>query len=234
MRKFLGIVLPTLLVVLLLVLGFTLVFALVAAIAAFSGWLLRLVFTLSLFESMVLGTLFIITTYYIVTSVVGLFASPDMLGRSTPFADDDEEEEEDADEMEHRRIPDARFFDAPAKRTWETWLRYEFANDIYAEFQDEPDAVHNLNDSQSQELAIRLADLALDMLKRKTTHARRYAITIPAFKREMSNRGLRTYDDDILRLAVAAVNLNMEYYREDIRKIMASDGWQQPTPDYDD
>ncbi len=131
------------------------------------------------------------------------------------------------EERDYKQIATARFYKSDDDRTWNSWLRREIANDIYVGFQDEPRAVSNMNDTQVQELALRLSDLALAILKRKTPRARDLNVTLNALKRELQRVGQRAYDDKILQLAVNAINLNMDYYENDIFEVIRTQAWDE-------
>jgi hypothetical protein len=77
-------------------------------------------------------------------------------------------------------------------------------------------------------LSIRLADIATSLLKRKTARTRNLTVDIGGLRREMARMRQRAYDDDILRLATNAINVNMDYYEEIILDLIREGGWSDP------
>jgi hypothetical protein len=137
----------------------------------------------------------------------------------------DEEEEE---EQSYQTIAKSRFYQQEQERTWESWLREELANDIYIEFQDAPDTVDTLSDPQTQEMAIRLADAAINILKRRTSRARRLAVTLADFQRELQRIGQRAYNDEMLNMVLLATNMNLHYYANILKNVIYNRRWNEP------
>lgn len=220
MKTLLQNILPFFLILLLLLVVFGLAFALVACLALGLGYLLRwAVPTFSLFEATLLGTLFGVIIVYTLRNIVRTLL-PD--GRGGAWTDDDEEQETD-----HETIAQERFFKSNEERTWDAWLRAELANDIYAEFQDAPKGISNLNSIQSQELSIRLAEAGINIIKRKTGRTRRLSINLNDLRRELNRMGQRAYDDDILMMALAAINMNLNFFSDDLREVIRGQKWEE-------
>lgn len=221
MKSFLQSLLTFLFILLLILIVFGLAFALVAAFALGLGVLLRwAVPTFSLFEATLLGTLFGLIIIYTARNIVHILLPT---SRSSAWFD----EEEDA-ATDHETIPQERFFTNEEERTWDAWLHAELANDIYAEFQDAPRSISNLNPGQAQELAIRLAEAGINIIKRKTGRARRLAISLNDLRRELNRMGQRAYDDDILQMALAAINMNLNFFSNDLREVIRGQKWDEP------
>ena len=199
--------------------------ALTLGIAIGIGWLLTLFLPFSLFEASLLGIIasVIVGTFWynLLESIPGL--------KSTKYDDDfDDEEDEDYDS-----IPASRFFKTNSDKTWEGWLRYQLANDIYTEFQEEEHSIISKGEKQAQELAIRLADIVIPMLKTKSPKAKRLSVTLPALKQQMNKMGQRPYDDDILNPAVMAVNWNLDYNYENVMQVIRAKSWNAPCELFD-
>jgi ATP-dependent Clp protease ATP-binding subunit ClpA len=86
-----------------------------------------------------------------------------------------------------------------------------------------------MGDRQLQELAIRLADTAVAILKAKSSRTKRLEITKTAMERQMTKSGQRPYDDDILSLAVDAIGASLDYYYEDFVAVIWGRLWSEPT-----
>lgn len=184
--------------------------ALVLGIAMGLGWLVLLFLPFTLFEA----TLLVLVAFI----PVGFFWYNIMVSISDFAA-------EPYDDYEEYEIPATRFFETEQDKTWEAWFRFQIANSIYDEFQISPQPVAPMGDKQLQELAIRLADTAMSLLKSKTTRAKRLTITLNALKRQMTKAGQRPYDDDILRLAVEAINDTLDFQEEVLRHVIQHKLW---------
>ena len=199
-----------------------LLLALVLGIAIGLGWLLTLFLPFTLFEGTVLvmaASAIIGTVGYNLVRVLS-----DFIPHLSDFYDEDEDEDEYYDD-----IPTSRFFKTSAEQTWETWFRYEIANDIYVAFQTAPKRIAPMDSKQLQELAIRLADTAVAILKAESSSTRRLEITKAALEQQMTRSGQRPYDDDILGLAVNAIGMSLEYYYEDFIAVIRGRLWNKPT-----
>jgi hypothetical protein len=187
------------------------------------GWLLTLFLPFDLFQASLLA---------LITAAITLAFWRNFLLSLLGFGDEDEYMEDDSDFYEedddYNQIPETRFFKRSGDKTWEAWLRYHIANGIYMEFQDSPQPVTQMGDKQQQELAIRLADLAVSFLKAKNTRAKKLKITIPALKQQMGKMGQRPYDDDILQLATLAINDELNYHYDEVIAVIRSRLWNQP------
>jgi hypothetical protein len=233
MRAFLGYLIPILLFILLLVAIFAIGFAMVTGFAALMGWLLRRVFELTVAESLFLGGFFSALAVAFIHWLLNLFGPSN--GLPTPYGQGSDDRIAVEDEPDYKNIAKNRFYKTPSERTWEAWLRYEFANDIYMELQSEPSTISHMNDSQAQELSIRLADVAITMLKRRNSRSKNLEVNELTLKREMVRLGQRAYDDDILEAAVMAVNLNLEYYQDEILDLLRTRRWDSLAPsEHDD
>ena len=198
--------------------------ALVLGLAVGIGWLLTLFLPFTLFEASLLGL--------IASVIVGTFwynilnVTPDFnLGRD----DDDEDEYED----EYDYIPVTKFYKSNAEKTWEAWVRFQIANSIYVEFQDSPRPVAPMGEKQLQELAIRLANVTIPLLKAKSARTKQLKVTMAALKKQMTKMGQRPYDDNILRLAVTAINEDLEYNYEEVIDIIRAKLWNAPCDQFD-
>ena len=198
--------------------------ALVLGVAIGLGWVLTLFLPFTLFE----GTLLVMAALAIIGTVgYNLIRT---LSDFVPQLSDIEYEDEDDEEDEYYDdIPTSRFFKTAAEQTWETWFRYEIANGIYVQFQAAPKRIAPMGDRQLQELAIRLADTAVAILKARSSRAKRLDITKAALERQMTKTGQRPYDDDILSLAVDAIGENLDYYYEDLIAVIRGRLWNEAT-----
>lgn len=224
------------LILLIILVAFVLSFLGATLIVWLMARLLMLIIPLSIFEAMLLGTLLSGVAVFIIFWTAEIFSSmTEYLDEFRPgnsrFRTLHHPERSSSQEIIHRAeydvIPESRFYNSASERTWEKWLQMEIANDIYAEFQAESHTVSNLNDAQIQELAIRLADFGIGMLKRKTARARKLTITKSTLAREVEKNGQRSYDDAILKLAVAAFNMNVEFYNAELLDVIREQAWSQ-------
>ncbi len=129
-------------------------------------------------------------------------------------------------------IPDDRFWQSDEEKTNEAWFRYAIANELYEDLR-EMELDMTLGKAQQKELAIRLTDIVVALLKVRNyrKNARRVAITLPQLKEQMGKMGQRPYDDDIMETAVATVNIRLSY-DEDLVDIVVNKTWKEVDPDW--
>ena len=190
------------------------------------GWLLTLFLPFTLFEGSVLGVMAV--------SIAGAIAwrflrsGPDFSDDDLDFMDDDFDLDE-LDDLPIDIIHPSRFVESDEDRTWENWFQYLFANDIYRDLMMFDEHVAHMNDIQKQELAIRLSDVIVMILRAKPPSTKRLRISQEQVKRKMIKMGMRPYDDDILDLALDAVGDNLETFRERIIYIIRTKSWDDPS-----
>lgn len=195
--------------------------ALVLGISTGLGWLLTLFLPFTLFEASLLamGACVVVGAFWynVVRSLSdfapGSYSYP-------PHEDED---------FGYDEIPASQFYKTKSGKTWEAWFRYQIANDIYMEFQDAPNRVAPMGQKQLQALAIRLSELAVSMLKAKTARTKQLRVTKNALRQQMKKIGQQPYDDDILSLALAGINENVDYYYEELIEVIQDKAWEKPT-----
>jgi len=197
---------------------------------------LMLIFPFSIFEAMLLSTFFSSFAAYVLAKFSGITEEiNEEVDRArqlnnhirTVRLPSSELDTRSFDRDDYKYIPDERFYKSASDRTWENWLLKEIANDVYAEFQHKSNVLPNLNDAQTRELAIRLTEFSVEILKRKTARARKLTITKNQLMREVEKNGQRAYDDAIVKLAVSAHNMNMGYYYDTLIDVVHDKKWTQ-------
>lgn len=181
------------------------------------GWLLTLFLPFDLFQGTLLALLALMT---LASIVYNLFR-----GFPVEYTTSEYDEEAYFDD----EIPPRRFYTHNREKTWEAWVRYQIANIIYEEFQESPRRIAPMGNSQLQELAIRLADITVSILKTRSPTTTTLNITKNALKKQMKKIGQRPYDDDILGLATTAINDGLDYYYEEVLEVIQAKAWNQPT-----
>jgi hypothetical protein len=219
MRFFLTVVLVVLLVLLLLALA-------IGVILLWSlglGWLVARLAPLELFQATLLVLL---PTLLFVNKIISFFADAiASYNRSSKL-----------DDIDYRDLPLTSYFDdeetypigleqftkgkAPVG---EDIVMLEFANGIYHRLQDTPGSVGLMGESQVRQLAIRLAEFAVMVVKNKRSG--NYQISLTALKKQMEREGQRPYDSDILRLAVEEVNELLDS-DEDVVMVTRDKAWR--------
>lgn len=137
-----------------------------------------------------------------------------------------DEDEEFEEEEEAYPIPAGRFYKSNQERTLEAWFRYEIANAIYTALDESPKARGSMNDSQLKELAIRLIDIAVAILKRRPANAPRLAVSAVALRQEMERIEQTPYDESILEEASEAINEEVEA-NDDLAAVIRNKSWKQ-------
>ena len=149
------------------------------------------------------------------------------LFRSAPDFSDDDFDLDELDDFPIDIIHPSRFIEDDEDRTWENWFQYLFANDIYRDLMMFDEYAAHMNDMQKQELAIRLADVIVAILRAKPPSTKRLRITQEQVRRKMIKIGMRPYDDDILDLALDAIDDNLDIFQEQIISIIRTRSWDQ-------
>lgn len=184
----------------LLIGGFVLVIAVILGISLGSGWLLTLILPLSLFEGTVLILMVVSFTLYLVRS------------GSNPFYSDLDIDDEptyktfDSDWL----IKADRFQRGEEGNSWGNCMHYVLSNQVYIEMEKEPEVVLNMSTVQRQELAVRLAGIAVGALMYLRPKGGQYRMTISALKRELNRHGLKPYDKELLQLTMYVVNSKLQ------------------------
>ncbi len=91
-------------------------------------------------------------------------------------------------------------------RTWEGWFRFELANRLYDALVAVPRLTGRLDKTQRQELAIRLTDIGIALLKAKTGRGRQVRTRLADWQAQMTKQGLKPYDEALLRLAMTTLH----------------------------
>lgn len=183
------------------------------------GWLLaRLLPAFTLFEASLLIMLATIAVAYVGSRAMAMPLSGT-------------EVEEEAEDLEESPIPAERFYRDQGGKTGEAVLRYRLANSIYLDLEDEPDVTRMMRHDQLEELAIRLTDIAVGMLKRRGKQSGRLGLTVAAMAKEMNKKGQKPYDTDIMQVAVDSINEQL-FFDLDLIGIVRAKRWNEPMPDW--
>ncbi|MCL4266246.1 MAG: hypothetical protein KJ069_23775 [Anaerolineae bacterium] len=135
-------------------------------------------------------------------------------------------------EDEPEPIPAQRFYKTEAQKTNEAWFRYEMANSIYWDFEQDNDINTTMNDTEMKELAIRLSEVLVGALKsQKPKRNGRVRVTVTQMKKQMDKMGQRPYDDDIMLTAVAGINEMFDYDGE-LVEIVQEQTWDEMAEDW--
>ncbi len=189
-----------------------------AAVLGFSlliGWLLTLILPFTLFEGSLLA---LIATIAVGVIAVNFFKGMPLPDLNTDVSSDDFDN--------FKEIPEERIFKAEEDRTLENQYRYEMANRVYGEFQENSSEFTTMNDKQQQELALRLADIALTILMQKSVTATRLNLTKAALKKQMQKMNQQPYSDDILDTALSGLNDYIFENFDDLSESIQAKDWQ--------
>ena len=115
--------------ILLIVLVVIISLALFIGLSLGIGWLLTLFLPFSLFEATLLGMLAAVVTGLVWYRIFRSLAVSEFLT--------------DEDESEPDEIPESRFWESPADRTWKNWFRYVLANSVYEDLLDSSSGAHH-------------------------------------------------------------------------------------------
>lgn len=136
----------------------------------------------------------------------------------------EEMEEEGWLDEEDMPIPRIRFMRDDSEQTGEALFRYIIANAICRRMNETPSVKGSMDSTEVQELSIRLADAAVFVLRRKPARTQRFQVTVSALRKAFNQMGQQPYEDDILGLAVSAVNTQL-MLDTDLEDIARSRRW---------
>ena len=69
--------------------------------------------------------------------------------------------------------------------------------------------------------------MVADIIKRKTGRARRLTVSLNDLRRELNRMGQRAYEDEILTMALAAINMNLNFFSDPLRDVIREQKWEQ-------
>jgi hypothetical protein len=166
----------------------------------------RLDFTL--FEATLLHLLAVLFIIFVISQVIlYVIMSTLVSGPPLPPLNNDEDEYEEEDDDEDYPISLDRFLVKSGWRPDEALVHYRLANAVNMELEETLPENGRITRQHREDLAIRLAELIVTILKRKRGgRGRTPKISMAALKQQMTRTEQRPYDDDILRAAVAAAN----------------------------
>jgi hypothetical protein len=183
------------------------------------GWLLTRIFSFTLFEASLLAMIASIAVGY---GAVKVLATNVPIPGDTPYLSTTEDEP----------IPPRRFYGMEAEKTHEAWFRYEMANAIYWDFEQDDDINTSMSETEMKELAIRLSDVLVGALKsQKPKTSGRVRVTVMQLKKQMDKMGQRPYDDDIMLTAVSSIN-EMFDYDDELVAIVLKQSWHEMAEDW--
>lgn len=186
------------------------------------GWLLIKVTPFTLFEATLLVMIASIVIGYGAIKVLTTNVTAPSSSSYFPPALEDEQ----------APIPTQRFYKSEAQKTNEAWFRYEMANAIYWDFDDDDDINTSMSDTEMKELAIRLSEVLAGALKsQKPKRGGRLRVTVTQLKKQMDKMGQRPYDDDIMLTAVTSIN-EMFDYDESLAEIAQEQTWDEMAEDW--
>lgn len=191
-------------------------FALVAGIFLGIGWVLTLVLPFSLFEGTVVSMIAAVVTFAVWGRILRVLAR--LLGITPPWEAAEEEEE----------IPESRFWESKADRTWENWFKYVFANAVYEDLVDSLDWAEDTSERAMRALSIRLADAAVEGLKGKPSRTKRLRVTEGMLRHQLAQMGGQVYPDEVLETAAEAMNGQLRYWKDEVWEVIRGNLWDEP------
>ncbi|MBK7919487.1 MAG: hypothetical protein IPJ94_25165 [Chloroflexi bacterium] len=199
---------------LLMLLAGILVIVLVAAWAMGLGWLLSQIVPFSWFEATLLMLISSIVVGFTAVRLFALFPPPldNEATKNTPFVLRDP-------------IPLSRFSVNEEEVTDEAWLRFEIANEIFDNLVNMERELA-MGEAQQKELAVRLTDVVVAVLKGRKHNRRTYSVrvTVEQLRKQLEAMGQQPYDTDLLETAVATTNMRLSY-DEDLADVVRDKTW---------
>jgi hypothetical protein len=185
------------------------------------GWIVTKLLPFTLFEATLLVMLSSLVAGYLVYRLMNLPNELDDLPDFDDFSPESLTTMDDGIPPERLATPDTEDSD-------EHWFRYQIANEIYDDLQDDLNLAKSMGDAQIKELAIRLTDVVTAVFQSRAPKPRskRVSVTIAQLRKQMNKMKLRPYDDDILETAVSAVNIRLSY-DEELADIVRYQTWDE-------
>jgi hypothetical protein len=196
---------------LLFLFSLTVVLIIILGWSVLIGWILTLILPFELFEGTLLAMAASALGAYVLSHPPGDSSAPDW----DDFPDFPDE------------IPIKKFIASESEKTWENWSRYEIANTVLDEFNDSL-KTGTMTDAQLEALAIRMADAAVAVLKRKAPRSTMITVTVNQLRHQLQKMGLKPDDDDILN--AAARGINRALLDSPIEIAVRQKSWSQPAP----
>ncbi len=213
------VIISGLVVMILAILGFGIGLSIVLGVAFGFGWILMQIIDVTLFEAMLLVMVASVIFSALFDKIINLFTA----------GMDFDEDDLDAflEEKVDSKIPLERFVtDSPIGITEESMFRYHIANAVFDGLDDLPRSVGLNSEQQIIELAVRLTDPVVSILKRRKKRVATVTISKSALTKELRRDGLRPYDDDILETAVESTNLALD--NPDMVNLVNGKMWHMP------
>ncbi len=193
-----------LIVVILVIAGFGVGIAVVLGVTYGFGWLVTQIIEVTLFEGMILVMAASLIFSMLLNRIIEIMASN---------VDDDDATLDSVWERSFKdnKIPLERFeVEETGSFTEESLFRYHVANAVFDGLDNLPRSVGMNSEQQIIELAIRLTDPMVNILKRRKKKVSVVTVSKAALIKELRREGLRPYDDDILETAVERTNLALD------------------------
>lgn len=213
------------------ILEFILLFLLFLFLATISvgiviGWSLLIAWPLNRWLPISLGEGAILTSVATFIAILVWYRILDLGRPSLPASVAYTPDEDDGEFWydEDYPISPQRFAPTHSQRTGENWLRYGLANELALAIDDSPPAKGLMNEKQIHELAIRLGDMIVALVREKPEIANR--LNIPTLKKQMAKMGLSPYDDAILQVAIRIWKEQLSY--PEIRDLVNQKLWNEP------
>jgi hypothetical protein len=211
----------TILIPVLIILIVVVSLALILGLSIGLGWVLTLITPFTLFEGSLLGMIAVLAVGLIWFRLLRALPPFEPDRENNMLGDDEDEYDEEPE------IPESRFWRKPEERTWENWFRYILANAIYEDVWGAGGWIGNLDERQQEDLSIRLATTALEALKKRAAQTRKLRLTPEMLRQQLVKEGQRPYDDDVLDLTVASVNIELIYLQDDLREVARNRLWDR-------
>ena len=109
--------------------------------------------------------------------------------------------------------------------TDEAWFRFEIANEIFDNLVNMERELA-MGEAQQKELAVRLTDVVVAVLKGRKHNRRTYSVrvTVEQLRKQLEAMGQQPYDTDLLETAVATTNMRLSY-DEDLADVVRDKTW---------
>ncbi len=214
------IIIGGLIIAILVIAGFGVGTAVVLGVAYGFGWLVTQIIEVTLFEGMILAMAASLIFSMLLSRIIEIMAAD-------VDADDAALDSIWERPFNDNKIPLERFeVEETGSFNEESLFRYHVANAVFDGLDNLPRSVGMNSEQQIIELAVRLTDPMVNILKRRKKKVSVVTISKAALIKELRREGLRPYDDDILETAVEYTNLALDNL--DMVELVNGKLWHMP------
>ncbi len=204
---------------------FFVVTAIVLAVALGIGWVLQLLVPFDWFQATLLS---LIAGLAIIAFLISILKDPPVSDDADDFDDYDivDEWRFSGDSEDEIAIPLTRFWTSSRRPSWEAWMTFVLANDIYVDLLEDDKISRRWDDKSLEDVAIDLAKAAIENLKRRAPQ-KKVAISKTKLRESLKKTERWAEYHPFIDLFHPIINNNLYLWEDTIRDVKASGLWRE-------